>query len=173
MSAKILRKKNRSATLNSWSQLSDARATCSIVSLIFWPVFKLFRDIDEEKMGKREENMMVYQSGGWQSLRRPRSRGDFEDYDFWKNDALPSRLGQNVRSQTPVKMKRPTGRPSAEVRVLEKWRFPLRLRKNRDFLKIKKMPQKATFVRRNRFKNEKNLYNILCSTGTPLTHQLC
>ena len=67
---------------------------------------------------------------------------------------------------------RPAGRPTKCVSSKNE-DFNCELEKKRDFLKIEKMPQKATFVRRNRFKNEKNLYDIFCSTGTPHIRQLC
>ena len=42
------------------------------------------------------------QRGGWKSLRRPRSEGDFENSDFRKNDALLWRLD---KERVPRNMK--------------------------------------------------------------------
>ena len=89
----------------------------------------------------------LYQSGGWQSLRRPRSKVDFKNCDFSKKwrYSIVIRLKYVSFYKSHIEA---TGRPAVRQNVCaQKMKiYKLKLAKNRIFLKIEKMPQKIAFL---------------------------
>ena len=89
----------------------------------------------------RALHMCYYQSGGWQRLRRPRSKGDFENCGFCKKwcSSIVIRSKYALSDTGHIEAAgRPTKCVSSENEDLH-----CELEKNRDFLKIRKNATKS------------------------------